>query len=464
MSNPVPGWVGVLSPGAWIAGAIFGSDDLSQVHKALPIYLAIQDGSPRPLFEASQLAAEHSRKQDTFADNADKLRKLLNDAWKGESAEKAEKKIKKLSESARETSKSLDKNSKSYDSQGRAFDDIKHKMKPMDNPPPEGSGFLDRLAPWDTDAEKAVQRNQEAAQHNLDLYDKYSQTSKSNAESLTEKYGHAGNPGSQTTTPPDDREKTPNEKERPYTPPGTNDRQAQEEARRRQEEAQRRAEEQRRQMEAKRRRQEEEARRRQEEAQRRAEEQRRQMEAERRRQEEEARRRQQEAQRRAEEQRRQMEEEARRHQQEAAERARRAREELAGSSFTPSSPKLGSTSASSFSPSDFAGSGTGAGGLGAGAFGSGSGSGSAADGGRASGAFAGGGAPGGAGGAAAAARGAGMGGMRGGMGMGGMMGGAGAAGGKGDDKEHKRKFQATEDPNKLFGSDEKSVPPVIGEK
>lgn len=472
MSNPVPPIVGALSPGAWVAGAIFGSDDMSQIQQALPIYLAIQEGSPRPLQEASQLAGSHSTKQETFAGNADKLGTLLNEAWKGDAAEKANKKVKDLATSARETGTSLDTNAKNFESQATAFDDVKHNMKPMDNPPPEGSGFLDRVAPWDTGAEEAVERNQEAAKHNLGLYEGYGQTSKSNAESLTDKYGNAGNPG-QASNP-----YNPNEREK-YTPPETGDprsteeakrraeeqrRKAEEQARKAKEEAQRRAEEQRRKME-------EEARRRQQEAEKRAEEQRRKME-------EEARRRQEEAKRRAEEQRQKMEEEARRRQQEAEERAREAREQmnLSGSKFSP-----GSTAASSFSPSDFAGAGSGAGsgfgasgasgasgagGVGAGGVGAGD-AGSAAAG-RASGAMGPGGAGAGgagAGGAGGGARGGGMGGrMGGGMG-GGMMGGGGGGGGKGgEDKEHKRKVMATENPNDLFGTDEKSVPPVIGDK
>ncbi|MGH3432366.1 MAG: hypothetical protein ACRDQB_05955, partial [Thermocrispum sp.] len=360
MSNPVPPIVGALSPITWVGGAIFGSDDMGQIQKALPIYLAIQEGSPRPLQEASQLSGSHSTKQESFAGNADKLGTLLNDAWKGDAAEKANKKVKDLATSARETGSSLDTNSKNFDAQATAFDDVKHNMKPMDNPPPEGSGFLDRLAPWDTGAEEAVERNQEAASHNLGLYEEYGKTSKSNAESLTDKYGDAGNPGQQTN--PYDK---PGQDKLP--PPGGIDpgdkaaaeraaaeqkRKAEEAARKAQEEAERRAEEQRRKME-------EEARKRQEEAERRAEEQRRKME-------EQARERQEEAKQRAEEQRRRMEEEARRRQQEAAERARQAREQMSGLGGSKFSP--GSTAASSFSPSDFAGAGSGAG-SGAGGFG-----------------------------------------------------------------------------------------------
>lgn len=411
----------------YLGWAIFGSDDLTEVHKALPIYLAVKEGTPEPLFTASRLADEHSRKQDEFAVNADKLRLLLDGAWRGEAAEKANKKIKKLAEEARKTSQSLQQNAQSFHNQGNNFSDLRKNMKHMDDPPPEGAGFLDRLAPWDTAAEEAVERNQEAARHNLALYEKYEKTTKSNAEQLTDKYGNAGNPGQQNN---------------PYQyDPNQHDEQ--------------------------RRRMEEEARRRQEEAQRQADEARRRME-------EEARRRQEETRRQAEEARRRMEEEARRQREAAEEQARRAREALRTSSFSPGEfkpgefkpGKFGGTSASSFSPSDFAGSGVGggAGSLSPGAFGgSGAASGAPTGDGRASGAVGfGSGAAGGAA-AAAAGRAAGMGGMRGGMPMG-MMGGAGAAGNRGEDKQHKRKYMATEDPNKLFGTDEKSVPPVIGDK
>ncbi|WP_211227651.1 hypothetical protein, partial [Thermocrispum agreste] len=273
----------------YLGWAIFGSDDLTEVHKALPIYLAVKEGTPEPLFTASRLADEHSRKQDEFAVNADKLRLLLDGAWRGEAAEKANKKIKKLAEEARKTSQSLQQNAQSFHNQGNNFSDLRKNMKHMDDPPPEGAGFLDRLAPWDTAAEEAVERNQEAARHNLALYEKYEKTTKSNAEQLTDKYGNAGNPGQQNN--PYQYDPNQHDEQR---------RRMEEEARRRQEEAQRQADEARRRME-------EEARRRQEEARRQAEEARRRMEEEARRQQEEARRRQEEAQRQAEEARRRME-------------------------------------------------------------------------------------------------------------------------------------------------------------
>lgn len=61
----------------------------------------------------------------------------------------------------------------------------------------------------------------------------------------------------------------------------------------------------------------------------------------------------------------------------------------------------------------------------------------------------------GAGGAGAAGR-AGAGGMAG-------MGGAGGRGKGGDDDEHQTKYLVSEDPNSLFGTDELTAPPVIGE-
>lgn len=207
----------------------------------------------------------------------------------------------------------------------------------------------------------------------------------------------------------------------------------------------------------------EEARRRQEEARERAEEQRRLME-------EEARRRQQEAQERAEEQRQRIEEEARRRLLEAEERARAAREQFSGSRGADFSPS--GTSASGFSPEDFAGAGSG-GGAGGGfggvsAAGAGAGAAAAVDGagaaaGRASGVST----PGAGAAAAAGMAGAPTGGARGAGGAGGAMGGGGAGGARGgEDKAHKRKFSVSERPDELFASEEADdlVPPVIEDR
>ncbi|MGA6162988.1 hypothetical protein [Amycolatopsis magusensis] len=108
----------------------------------------------------------------------------------------------------------------------------------------------------------------------------------------------------------------------------------------------------------------------------------------------------------------------------------------------------------------------GVGGIGAGGAGSGSGAGGIGAGGQ-SGAGAGagkgmgmGGAMGGA--AAAGAAGAGRG-MGGGMGMGGMGAGGGRGGQGAEDEERQSRYLLGDDPNEVFGTDELTAPPVIGE-
>ncbi|MEV0067278.1 MULTISPECIES: hypothetical protein [unclassified Amycolatopsis] len=159
--------------------------------------------------------------------------------------------------------------------------------------------------------------------------------------------------------------------------------------------------------------------------------------------------------------------------------------------YTP--PGSDSTTAQGFTPSSFDSSGFGPGGAGgfgpgggAGGFGpggsgggfGGGGAGSGAVAGFGPGAFGGGFGAGGAASGAAAGLGAGEGaagaGMRGGAmsgaagkagtsGMGGM-GAGGAKGGKGtEDEEHQTKYLVEEDANELFGTDELTAPPVIGE-
>ncbi|MEV6895760.1 hypothetical protein [Amycolatopsis sp. NPDC051372] len=159
--------------------------------------------------------------------------------------------------------------------------------------------------------------------------------------------------------------------------------------------------------------------------------------------------------------------------------------------YTP--PGSDSTTAQGFTPSSFDSSGFGPGGAGgfgpgggAGSFGAGGSGGGFGGGGAGSGAVAGfgpgafgagagfgpGGAAsgaaeglGGAGGARGGAMGAGMGaaGKAGASGMGGM-GAGGAKGGKGtEDEEHQTKYLVEEDANELFGTDELTAPPVIGE-
>ncbi|OZM72847.1 hypothetical protein CFN78_13955 [Amycolatopsis antarctica] len=107
------------------------------------------------------------------------------------------------------------------------------------------------------------------------------------------------------------------------------------------------------------------------------------------------------------------------------------------------------------------GGGSGSGGFGPGGSGSALGAGSSTGAGSGSGAGAAGGVRGGAIGAGGAGAAGGRG-MGGGMGMG-AMGGAGRGGQGGDDDEHTSKYLVQEDGNEIFGTDELTAPPVIGE-
>ncbi|MBN9746105.1 MULTISPECIES: hypothetical protein [unclassified Amycolatopsis] len=133
------------------------------------------------------------------------------------------------------------------------------------------------------------------------------------------------------------------------------------------------------------------------------------------------------------------------------------------------------TDAAKFNPSTFGPAGGGAGQFGPGGSGGGAGSGAAfgpgafggagfGPGGAGSGAAAGGAGAGvgGAGGLRGGGMGAGAAGKAGASGMGGMGGGRGGQKGQ-DDEEHQTKYLVEEDANEIFGSDQLTVPPVIGE-
>ncbi|UQS21688.1 hypothetical protein L1857_02030 [Amycolatopsis thermalba] len=125
------------------------------------------------------------------------------------------------------------------------------------------------------------------------------------------------------------------------------------------------------------------------------------------------------------------------------------------------------TSTSGFGPGSGAGSGAGGGagagagggGVGAAGFGAGFGPGAGIGTGATAGTGAGAGGAGAGGAGGRSARGAGRAGMAGAPGMGGR---GGHANGE-DDEEHENKYMVGDDPNELFGTDELTAPPVIGE-
>lgn len=468
VAGPLGSYVGSKageSVGDWFGG-LFGDDEQQQPIEALELYRKIRAGNSSSLHGAGDGMQQEARAQNQLADDAHQLTGILESAWTGDASDGAREKIRSYAKAADTVAQALSTNSGNFTTQASGFDRLQSTMQPLADPPPERD-FWDRLAPWDTDAEDAINANNRKAEQNLRLFESYDRQSTSNADSLRLDYGQLDGLGGDID---ENEAKSKREEEERR-------RRELEERRRREEELRRRGggggDEQRRLQE------EAERRRRQAEAE--AEARRRQYEEElRRRQaqgEEEARRRQAEL----DERRREYEEEARRRQAEAEQRRRQMEEELRRRrgqlpDYDPSGTRAASTAGSDFGGS---GGGFGPGGAGAGfgptGGGSGAGGGMAAFGptggapgagagnlgaGKASGAGAG----VVAGGAAAARGAAGMG--RGGMG-GGMMGGAGGGAGKGqggEDKEHKRaSFLQENDPNSLFGTDEKTVPPVIGE-
>lgn len=469
VGDTVGGWVGDAADavGDW-AGGLFGGGDDAPI-EAMELYKKIHAGNSSSLHGAGEQMSDEARAHDQIADDAHKLVNILEAGWTGDASDGARDKIRSYAKVASGVADALGTNSGNFTTQASTFDRLQSTMQPLADPPPERD-FLDRLAPWDTDTEDAVRENNQRAQQNLKMFEAYDRQTSSNAESLRLDYG---NPDGFIDDGKGEEEewwkRKPIIEPRPYRPgengedddrTGPGDQRALEEERRRREaEAEQRRKQYEDEAERRKREYEEEMRRRQREA------------------EEEARRRQQET----EERRRQMEEEARRRQQEAEERRRQMEEEMRRRRGE--IPDSG-TRAAGYNPSDLGGSGggfgPGSGGGGAGGFGPGSGGGAggvaafgpgtgggagAGAGNLGAGKAAGVGGAAGMGGAAAARGGAGAGMGRGGAGMGGMMGGAGAGKGQGgEDKEHKRaSFLQENDPNSLFGTDEKTVPPVIGE-
>ncbi|MGQ0837709.1 hypothetical protein [Actinokineospora sp.] len=100
--------------------------------------------------------------------------------------------------------------------QADGFDSASGSVLPVPPSPPE-TGFLDDITPWSTDTESEIERYRQDSEHNIRVYGMYDDQSTANEQALPMDYSSLTDPGGAiTVTGPDKPGLPPN-------PPGTGD-------------------------------------------------------------------------------------------------------------------------------------------------------------------------------------------------------------------------------------------------
>ncbi|WP_158888296.1 hypothetical protein [Amycolatopsis anabasis] len=184
------GWVGerIGDVGNWF-GELFSGDLGAQAVPAPELVKKIMEGrGPGDWYEGSEVAKKQSGAQDAIADQSHELVGKLEMAWSGQSSEAARENIRPLATAADAGSQTLTANGENLRTQADQFAHLRKSLQKLADPPPD-KDFWDIVTPWDSDTEDAVAAYNQAVKENIERYDGYHQQSTTSAQSLNTDYG-----------------------------------------------------------------------------------------------------------------------------------------------------------------------------------------------------------------------------------------------------------------------------------
>ncbi|EHR63951.1 hypothetical protein [Saccharomonospora cyanea] len=113
----------------------------------------------------------------------DALASRMDEAWQGDSAEAAKAGAHPLKQWLEDSQIKLYESDNTMASQLDAFNTVMSQVQPVPAQPPE-SDFLNDITPWETDTDRAIQQYNAMAQANVEAYNAYYAASSSNAQSM----------------------------------------------------------------------------------------------------------------------------------------------------------------------------------------------------------------------------------------------------------------------------------------
>jgi uncharacterized protein YukE len=151
--------------------------------------------------ENGNVAQIASNRHSQIAAHMTNMLNNLEPAWTGKAAEGARAKTRTFTQAMDSAGNAFNNNGTNVADAANGFDNAKHSMEPMGDPPHKN--FLDVASPWDTDTEAAINAYNETAQKNLGVYNTYAAHLDGQASGLRSDYGEIA-PDSGTSTATDD--------------------------------------------------------------------------------------------------------------------------------------------------------------------------------------------------------------------------------------------------------------------
>ncbi|HJQ48210.1 MAG TPA: hypothetical protein VJ870_18095 [Amycolatopsis sp.] len=185
------------------------------------VKMITQGAGPDGLVGEQQKNTSKAQVQDQIETATRQHMTTIESAWTGSGADAARDKLQAATVPVSASSQAMNANANTISGQIGAFGTLKNSLHTdvTDNPPQKG--FWDDVTPWDTSTEDAINANNAKVQQNLQAYNAYTQASQANTPQIKTDYGQVTDLGGgdfqiqQPGTPPDKPGQGPND-------PGTN--------------------------------------------------------------------------------------------------------------------------------------------------------------------------------------------------------------------------------------------------
>ncbi|PXY35257.1 hypothetical protein BAY59_04440 [Prauserella coralliicola] len=165
------------------AGSYSGGDG-SRTIDAYQIWEQVTTGPGAGSINEGQISANTLQRvyQDRVT-QIDELNRVMDQAWQGEGADAARSGAHPLKEWMQDSGDKLQESDRALGEQSAAFETVYSRVQPIPKEPPE-SGFLNDITPWETDTDRAINDYNTKAQANVDAFNEYFKASSANGERL----------------------------------------------------------------------------------------------------------------------------------------------------------------------------------------------------------------------------------------------------------------------------------------
>ncbi|HVW40281.1 MAG TPA: hypothetical protein VHC18_02930 [Amycolatopsis sp.] len=153
------------------------------------VKMITQGAGPQGLEGEQQDNTAKAQVQNQIETDTRRHMTTMESAWTGAGADAARDKLQAATTPVAASSQAMTTNANTITGQIESFSTLKNSLHTdvTDNPPQKG--LWDSITPWDTDAEDAINANNAKVQENLQAYNTYAQTAQANAPQLKTDYG-----------------------------------------------------------------------------------------------------------------------------------------------------------------------------------------------------------------------------------------------------------------------------------